>query len=373
MGIAEVQKQIVDQETKLKSQQNTYESVRTDRNLKSKNLIESQDKVALMQQKFKILSHSIDQLKQEIISKDQKLVKENFAHHRVENEIQTLRNDLTRIKKQIQSSEQIINNQISEIRKLSKIIADADAERLRQRKEFDAVIAERDMLGTQLIRRNNEVKALYEKIKIARSTLTKGEWTFEERMEEHTYLVDMIEESRKELRENQDAVAPLDDLRRLIIRLEKELLQERNKVKALSEELERPMYVHRWRRLAGSDPKRFAMIQKIQALRKRFVAKDAMILEKEKLYVELKNVLARQPGPEVAEQLALYQKNLKQKKVQMKKVKTELQLYKEQVEQHKQTIETIYQKMDKLKKDYFRKMKKEFFASSRPQTLPQDV
>ena len=45
LQIAEVQKQIVDQETKLKSQQNTYESVRTDRNLKSKNLIESQDKV----------------------------------------------------------------------------------------------------------------------------------------------------------------------------------------------------------------------------------------------------------------------------------------------------------------------------------------
>ena len=152
--------------------------------------------VALMQQKFKILSHSIDQLKQEIVSKDQKLVKENFAHHRVQNEIQTLKNDLTRIRKQIQSSEQIINNQISEIRKLSKIIADADAERLRQRKEFDAVIAERDMLGTQLIRRNNEVKGLYEKIKIVRSTLTKGEWTYDEKMDEHQFLVDMIEEVR---------------------------------------------------------------------------------------------------------------------------------------------------------------------------------
>jgi len=53
LQIAEVQKQIVDQETKLKSQQNTYESVRTDRNLKSKNLIESQDKVALMQQNLR--------------------------------------------------------------------------------------------------------------------------------------------------------------------------------------------------------------------------------------------------------------------------------------------------------------------------------
>ena len=34
---------------------------------------------------------------------------------------------------------------------------------------------------------------------------------------------------------------------------------------------------------------------------------DLLIQEKEKLYVELKNILARQPGPEVAEQLSLYQ------------------------------------------------------------------
>lgn len=32
--------------------------------------------------------------------------------------------------------------------------------------------------------------------------------------------------------------------------------------------------------------------------------------EKEKLYVELKGILARQPGPEVAEQLSIYQVGL---------------------------------------------------------------
>jgi len=31
------------------------------------------------------------------------------------------------------------------------------------------------------------------------------------------------------------------------------------------------------------------------------VEKDVIIQEKEKLYTELKNILARQPGPEVAE------------------------------------------------------------------------
>ena len=33
----------------------------------------------------------------------------------------------------------------------------------------------------------------------------------------------------------------------------------------------------------------------------------------EKLYVELKKILGRQPGPEVSEQLAVYQDNLKHK------------------------------------------------------------
>lgn len=67
------------------------------------------------------------------------------------------------------------------------------------------------------------------------------------------------------------------------------------------------------------------MIQKIQALQKRLIAKteevvekELLIQEKEKLYVELKHILARQPGPEVSEQLSIYQSTLKDKTKQLK-------------------------------------------------------
>lgn len=40
--------------------------------------------------------------------------------------------------------------------------------------------------------------------------------------------------------------------------------------------------------------------------------------EKEKLYMELKHVLARQPGPEAAEQLQIYQHTLREKTKQLK-------------------------------------------------------
>jgi hypothetical protein len=39
-----------------------------------------------------------------------------------------------------------------------------DDEALSQRKEYDQVINERDILGTQLIRRNDELALLYEKV-----------------------------------------------------------------------------------------------------------------------------------------------------------------------------------------------------------------
>ena len=54
-------------------------------------------------------------------------------------------------------------------------ISEAEAERLKQQKEFDIVVSERDILGTQLIRRNDELALLYEKLKIQMSTLRKGE------------------------------------------------------------------------------------------------------------------------------------------------------------------------------------------------------
>jgi chromosome segregation ATPase len=338
LQIGELQKRIVEGETRLKQQQNLYEAVRSDRNLYSKNLIESQEEIGEMKRKFKIMNHQIEQLKEEITAKDHSLVKEHFDHHKVDKEKEQLKNELTRIRKQIQQSEQIISNQESEIQKLSQIIQEADEERQRQQKEYDAVINERDILGSQLIRRSEELSTLYEKIKIQKSTLSKGEVQYQERVGEIELLKNRIKELQLERSASSAQVANIGDLRNEVYRLQRELLQERTKIKALTEELERHLNVHRWRTLQGSDPQRFEMIRKIHSLNKRLIAKtqevvekDLLIQEKEKLYVELKNILARQPGPEVAEQLAVYQQNLKDKLKQMKAMKAELEMYKAQV------------------------------------------
>jgi len=66
-------------------------------------------------------------------------------------------------------------------RRLPRSVADMSAERLRQKKELDLVLGERDILGTQLIRRNDELALLYEKVKIQQSTLSRGQIQYRDR------------------------------------------------------------------------------------------------------------------------------------------------------------------------------------------------
>merc|ERR1711998_499911 len=227
-------------------------------------------------------------------------------------------------------------------------------------KELDEVINERDILGTQLIRRNDELALLYEKIKIQQSTLKKGEVQYRERIEDIRILKLKINDMKRELQLLSGSVSNIDSLRNEVYHLQRELLQERTKVKALSEELENPMNVHRWRKLEGSDPDTYEMIQKVKTLQKRLIAKteevvekDMLIQEKEKLYVQLKNILARQPGPEVAEQLAWYSQNLKEKTKQMQQMASELKSYHGQVKDLKDEIERYHKELDTIKQSYF--------------------
>lgn len=69
MQLLQLKKKIAENESKLKQQQTLYEAVCSDRNVYSKQLIEAKDEITEMTRKQKIMSHQIDQLKEEIASK----------------------------------------------------------------------------------------------------------------------------------------------------------------------------------------------------------------------------------------------------------------------------------------------------------------
>ncbi|XP_077311214.1 cilia- and flagella-associated protein 58 [Lithobates pipiens] len=376
MQIFDYKKKIAEAETKLKQQQNLYEAVRSDRNLYSKNLIEAQDEITEMKRKLKIMNHQVDQLKEEIFSKETALVKIHLDHQRIEKEKESLRAELQKLKQQATETQQLIDSQKAEERRLLKILSDADAERLRQKKELDQVISERDILGTQLVRRNDELALLYEKIKIQQSILNKGESQYKQRVEDIRLLKLEIKKLRREKGILTKTVANVDDLRRELYHMQRELLKERTRCRALEEELENPMNVHRWRKLEASDPSTYELIHKIHTLQKRLISKteevvekELLLQEKEKLYVELKLILARQPGPEAAEQLQIYQQTLREKTKQLKALSSEVNMYESQSQEYKYEVERLANELQNVKKKYLAQKRKEQQAREKERSM----
>lgn len=83
---------------------------------------------------------------------------------------------------------------------MNYIIKEAHEEIEKLKKDYKNVINERDILGTQLIRRNDELALLYEKIKILQSTLARGEVQYQERLEDIRLLKFKIGDHKSELR-----------------------------------------------------------------------------------------------------------------------------------------------------------------------------
>lgn len=79
----ELQKKIMEGEASIKQQQNLYEVVRAERNVNSKKLLEAQGEIDEMKRKFKVMNHLVEQLKEEINSKDVAIIKEHYDHQKV--------------------------------------------------------------------------------------------------------------------------------------------------------------------------------------------------------------------------------------------------------------------------------------------------
>lgn len=158
------------------------------------------------------------------------------------------------IQAKLASNEEKIVELQTYLDKMKKMIAENQLENDRLKKENDQVMNERDYLGAHLIRRNDELALLNEKIRIMENTLKKGEQQFAEKCYDIYILKFVIQDLKAKKRISDEKNQSIRPLKEQVHHLQKKLLEEQVKVKALSEELENPQNVHRWRRLEGTDP-----------------------------------------------------------------------------------------------------------------------
>ena len=358
--IFDLRKQNATIETKFKQQQNLYEAVRSDRNLYSKNLIESQDEITEMRRKLDVNNHTMQQLRDELGNRENVMVKLKLENQQIMSERDKLNNEMCRMREQLGETKVYIGQQQRESAKLLQIIKESDTRAAQHKKDIENITQERDILGTQLIRRNDELALLYEKIRIQESVLVKGEKGYNQRVDDIRILKVEIRRLRRLVNKANTSMHQSEQLKNEFFYTQRELLRERARVKALEEELSRPLNLHRWRRLEGADPSTFELLKKTHFLQKRLIRKITqlarahnVIEEKDKLYMELKRILSRQPGGETFEKMNAFKDNLKVRSRQMQAMAGELNMFAVRENEQKFETQRLAQELADVKKKYY--------------------
>ena len=360
LEVTNIQRDTAELESKLRTQQNLLEAVRGDRNAYSKQLIQQKDDMAEQKHKFGHLNIRITQVKQEIADKDAGIVNEHFKLQRLNSDIQDLTRSVASLQTRIAEREQTIQTQTAQITKLTSIIAEAEEETKAQAKQYAAIVSEQRVLNQQLIARNTELAGVYDKLKLQHSLLLKGERSYRDAIESLRRREAQRDALVRQLRDICSDQGEFELVQESTRALEAQLLDERRRVAALEAELERPLNVHRWRQLADTSAETFGLVRRVHDLQREIiarsdevVAKDGEIQEKEKLYVDLRKVLARQPGPEATEQLRVFALTLKEKKSKFEAMKAELKMYQAKVYEYKYDIEKLTKDIELMKLAYF--------------------
>ena len=244
-----------------------------------------------------------------------------------------LRNEAARLRVDVREGVHTVRTRDAEIRRLANILRKVAADSAARRRELARATAERNVLGSQLIRRNDEAALLVEKVRLLHGALQRARVQYQARVDDVRVLATAVRDARRDLAAARNGAGALNGLERELIRSTRSLLTERSRAAALAEELENPMNVHRSRKLQGTDPATFEMIKKIQMSQQRLMRKaeevverDAIIEEKTQEYQDLKDYVSRVPSPNTIERTSRSRSVIKDKTRQVMALKSELKM-----------------------------------------------
>lgn len=264
-----------------------YEVVKNERN-KYGHLIQSSNQaLAEMREKIRILSHEVEILGNESAAKDLALSKEKNAHGQAQSQRDALRQDMNRLLSEYRSKQGMVEQLIQEIDKLNIVINNLEKDMLDIKSKYERAVEERNVTGVQLIDRNDELCILYERSNQQQEAMKKGELELMKLDEELRLLRLQTEELKRQYNAARKRLPEMDVNRTRIAALEEQLVAARKRTEDLSIQLEDPQNLERWRPLEGEDPDLEQLTAKIKVLEDRLDKKREHHLEKELILEEV--------------------------------------------------------------------------------------
>lgn len=177
------------------------------------------------------------------------------------------------------------------------------------------MLYQRNLIGSMLVRRNDEVYLLYEKIRLIENILNRGKLSYAKLEQKLTTQNAQVEMLRKQLSLFDSCRNEMKILRTRCTEVEMSRDLEIGKRKALEDHFVE-QNIHRWRLLKGVDPNVYELIAKVKILQTRLIRKNqdlaelyAKFDEKDKLFIEIKAYFRRHMMSEEMAALVLKQRH----------------------------------------------------------------
>jgi len=339
LNIAALRKKAQSANILLKRRQHAYEKVQMESHQSSTQLAEAQEELDRVRRRYHILDSHIDQIEDEIGRTNEALSAEHYLHFHADDESNRLKQDIAILHKKIASAQLRIRTNDSTMKNLNVTIDAEGGTITRLKKEYCAIMSERDVTCAHLVQRRDDLEKLKLKLQSQQSLMHHGELVFQDQEQEMAELSEEIhllaQEKEQLLSQAQETNAVIE----LCTKLERELQRERAKKKALQNDLGRPINIHRWRFLEAKDPERYDLLQKVHRLQRRILdaageiaEKEALIQSKEAMYASAKSSQDRMPTLcSLQGQISHQKQAIKSKTDEIQKISTEITLNREKM------------------------------------------
>ena len=220
-------------------------------------------------------------------SKEMALTKENQAHGQAINQRDALRQDMNRLLSEYRSKQNIVEQQIQEVDKLNVVIQNLEKEMIILKQKYEKSVEQRNANGVSLIDKNDELCILFERSNQQQEVLKRGEIELINKEETLRHLRLQAQDIKRQYVTAKQKLPELDSTVKTIHTLEQQLADARRITYDLTDKIQNPQNLDRWRKLGGDDPDEEQMDAKLQVLEAALDKKRETALEKELVLEEI--------------------------------------------------------------------------------------
>ncbi|XP_018585726.2 coiled-coil domain-containing protein 146 [Scleropages formosus] len=314
--IQEHKKQNQEVQARLRVFAKLYDILKAERN-KCVSLIQmASQKSAEMQEKSKILENEIEILRTTVINKEKLLQKSRLKHVHSRALRDSLKNDISKMAWLLHEMHDRREEQKLSIGTLTHTINMQEQSLLQMQKRNNSAVQTRNDRGIQLLEREEEMCIFYEKLNVQESLIREGSMEVQAMEQEIHFLNLLVREEKRQIELLCKQLPNKKALEEESTKLQKQLLECRERIPVLAKALEDPAQENRAHELNGQDPSHNELIKKMDQLEARLVQQEVQLLEKELVYEQVTRL---------SERIQAKTQNRKEESVELAKKMNELQ------------------------------------------------